>query len=98
MGVVFPSTLIAGAMILKGNEWGYALVSILLIKASLLGTAIISMIYFRAQNGVEIVWKGFFLGVITLGGILIAMAFYNKIDGTVKDPDPSKYNATASGK
>lgn len=32
MGVVFPATLIAGALILKGKEWGYALVSILLIR------------------------------------------------------------------
>lgn len=45
------------------------------------------MIYFMAQNGVEIVWgQALFFVVITLGGIIIALAFYNKINITVKDP------------
>lgn len=80
IGVVFPATLIGGLLILKGKEWGYALVSILLIKASLLGTAIISMIFFMTQNGVSpAIGQAIFFAVITAAGILISIAFYSKI-------------------
>ena len=80
IGVIFPATLIGGILILKGKEWGYALVSILLIKASLLGTAIISMIFFMAQNGVSPAFgQAMFFAIITVAGILISIAFYNKI-------------------
>ena len=80
IGVVFPATLIGGLLILKGKEWGYALVSILLIKASLLGTAIISMIFFMAQNGVSpALGQVIFFAIITVAGILISIAFYSKI-------------------
>src|SRR5690606_8853779 len=48
LGVVVPAALITGVLLYKGNGWGYALASILLIKVSLLGTAILSMIYFMA--------------------------------------------------
>jgi len=80
IGLVFPATLIGGLLILKGKEWGYALVSILLIKASLLGTAIISMIFFMAQNGVSpALGQVIFFAIITVAGILISIAFYSKI-------------------
>jgi hypothetical protein len=81
IGVVFPATLIGGLLILKGKEWGYALVSILLIKASLLGIAIISMIFFMAQNGViPALGQAIFFAMITVAGILISIAFYGKIE------------------
>ncbi len=80
IGVVFPVTLIAGILILKNNEWGYTLVPILLIKATLLGTAILSMIYFMAQNGVEIaIAQAIFFIIVTLVGITISVTFYMKI-------------------
>ncbi len=80
VGVVFPATLIAGILIMKGKEWGYALVSILLIKASLLGTAIISMIFFMAQNGVDLaLGQVIFFAIVTAAGISISIAFYSRI-------------------
>lgn len=83
IGVVFPATLIGGMLIIKGKEWGYTLVSILLIKASLLGTAIISMIFFMAQNGVELaLGQVIFFAVVAAAGISISIAFYRRI----KDP------------
>lgn len=91
IGVVFPATLIGGILILKDKEWGYALVSILLIKASLLGTAILSMIYFMAQNQVEIAMgQVIFFTLVTLLGITISTGFYRKINGKIisdKDND-----------
>ncbi len=80
IGVVFPATLIAGILIIKGKEWGYALVSILLIKASLMGTALLSMIFFMAQNGASpAIEQVIFFTIITVAGILISIAFYSKI-------------------
>jgi len=83
IGVVFPATLIAGILILKGKEWGYALVSILLIKASLLGIAILSMIYFMGQNGVIIdSGQAIFFILVTILGMIISITFYSRINGS----------------
>jgi hypothetical protein len=94
IGVIFPGTLISGALILKGKEWGYALVSILLIKASLLGTAILSMIFFMVQSGVNVeLGQVLFFAVVTITGIIISVAFYKKIEGTVALKDDSEFKA-----
>ncbi len=86
IGIVFPATLIAGLLILKDNEWGYAIVSIFLIKASLLGTAILSMIYFMAQNGVKIdLEQAMFFIIVTVLGIIITVTFYSRIKGSINE-------------
>jgi hypothetical protein len=73
--------------------------SILIVKISLLGTAILSMIYFMAQNGVEIVLgQAFFFVLATVGGIIIAGLFYNKIDSKVLDKGPWQEMVLVSGK
>lgn len=96
IGVVFPATLIGGILILKDEEWGYTLVSILLIKASLLGTAILSMIYFMAQNKVEIaIGQVIFFTIVTLLGIIISTVFYRRIKGTI--PDENDNNSYGGG-
>jgi hypothetical protein len=100
IGVVFPATLIAGALILKGKEWGYALVSILLVKASLLGTAILSMIFFMIQSGVRVeLGQVLFFTAVTVAGIIISIAFYKKIDSAVvpvKDDSELELKGTVS--
>ena len=84
IGIVFPATLIAGVLVLKGKEWGYALVSILIVKATLLGTAILSMIFFMAQNGVSPALEQIiFFVIVTVAGVIISIAFYKKIEGKV---------------
>jgi hypothetical protein len=84
IGIIFPATLIAGVLVLKGKEWGYALVSILLVKATLLGTAILSMIFFMAKNGVSPALEQImFFVIVTVAGVIISIAFYKKIEGTV---------------
>lgn len=94
IGVIFPVTLIAGALILKGKEWGYALVSIILIKASLLGTAILSMIFFMVQSGVSVeLGQILFFAAVTIAGIIISVAFYKKIEGTVALKNKSEFKA-----
>lgn len=101
IGIIFPATLISGLLILKGKGWGYALVSILLIKTSLLGTAILSMIFFMVQNGVRIeLEQALFFIIITTLGVIISTAFYSKIKGTAgpmgKDDPEFKAKGTVS--
>ncbi|OPX60395.1 MAG: hypothetical protein A4E25_00465 [Methanobacterium sp. PtaB.Bin024] len=89
LGVVVPAAVITGILLFKCNKWGYALASILLIKISLLGTAILSMIYFMAQNGVKIeIGQAMFFIVVTVLGIIITVAFYSRIKGSM---DENKY-------
>jgi lipid-A-disaccharide synthase-like uncharacterized protein len=53
------------------------------MKVSLLGSAILSMIYFMIQNGVNIeVGQAMFFIIVTVLGIIITVAFYSRI----KDP------------
>lgn len=86
LGVLVPVAFIAGLMTLKGKGWGYALVSVLLVKVSLLGTAILSMIFFMARNGVDVeVGQALFFVVMTLAGVVITTAFYKKIHGSLRD-------------
>ncbi len=97
LGVLVPAALIASLLLLQGKAWGYALMPIVIVKVSLLGTAILSMIYFMQQAGVSVDWGQamFFVGA-TIGGIIIALAFYSKIDRTVKESDPLQENANLS--
>ena len=89
LGVVVPAALITGVLLYKGKGWGYALASILLIKVSLLGTAILSMIYFMAQNGVNIeLGQAVFFIIVTVLGIIITAAFYSRIKVPI---DENKY-------
>jgi len=84
LGVIVPAAISAGLLLLKGNEWGYALTSIVLIKASLLGTAILTMIVFMALNDVSTAFgQILFFMVLTAGGIIVAIAFYGKTNEAV---------------
>jgi len=86
LGVVVPAALITGLLLFKGKEWGYALASIFLMKVSLLGTAILSMIYFMVQNGVNIeLGQAMFFIIVTVLGIIITVAFYSRIKGSMNE-------------
>ncbi|HNS24556.1 MAG: hypothetical protein QM405_03760 [Euryarchaeota archaeon] len=99
LGVLVPAAIIAGLLLLKRRSWGYVLTSILIVKISLLGTAILSMIYFMAQKGVEVViGQVLFFVLATVGGIIIAVWFYNKIDSSVYVATTSPKMALGKGK
>lgn len=86
LGIVVPAAVISGILLFKGKKWGYMLASIFLIKASLLGTAILSMIYFMAQNGVNIeLGQALFFVFVTVVGIIISVMFYSRIKGPVNE-------------
>ena len=80
LAVVVPASIIAGYLLIKNKLWGYILASIFLIKASLLGTAILSMILFMVLKGVNVAMaQVIFFFLLTAVGIIIALAFYNNI-------------------
>ncbi|MGB9937314.1 MAG: hypothetical protein ACPK7O_06300 [Methanobacterium sp.] len=86
LGIVVPAAVITGVFLFKGKEWGYVLASIFLIKASLLGTAILSMIYFMALNGVSTeLGQAMFFIVVTVLGIIISVIFYSRISGSTNE-------------
>ncbi|HOI39259.1 MAG TPA: hypothetical protein PL168_00870 [Methanobacterium sp.] len=99
LGVVVPAAVITGLLLFKGKEWGYALASIFLIKASLLGTSILSMIYFMAQNGVNIeLGQAMFFIIVTILGIIITVTFYSRIKGSMNGNKYIKLNKGDKGK
>jgi hypothetical protein len=84
LGVVVPAALLTGYLLLRERAWGYTLASVFLIKVSLLGTAIISMILFMAQNGVDVaLGQVLFFVMVTISGILISAVFYSRINGKI---------------
>jgi hypothetical protein len=84
LGIVVPAAVLAGYLLLKNKKWGYTIASIFLIKASLIGTAIISMILFMVMNGVTVsMGQVYFFVIITLVGIIVAIGFYKNINGKV---------------
>jgi hypothetical protein len=84
LGVVVPAALLTSYLLIKERAWGYALASVFLIKVSLLGTAIVSMILFMAQNGVDVAMgQVLFFVLVTISGILISAVFYSRINGKI---------------
>ncbi|ADZ09080.1 hypothetical protein Metbo_0829 [Methanobacterium lacus] len=82
LGVLVPFAIISAVLLLKNNEWGYILTSIFLIKATLIGTAILSMIVFMVLNGVYVdPGQIIIFTTMTILGILVAFGFYRKING-----------------
>jgi hypothetical protein len=81
LAIVFPATIVVGYLLIKGYAWGYVLASILVIKASLIGTAILSMVLFMVSSGVTVaIGQVIFFVFLTVVGIIIAVTFYNNIN------------------
>jgi len=84
LGIIVPAAILSGYLLLKNKAWGFVMASIFLIKASLIGTAITSMILFMTMNGVSVAMAQIlFFVMITVVGLVVAAAFYRKINGEV---------------
>lgn len=80
LGVLVPAAFVSALLLFKNHEWGYTLSAIFLIKASLIGTAILSMVLFMLTNGVNVEQGQIIIFLImTIAGITITAAFYRKI-------------------
>ena len=80
LGILVPLGLITGYLLLKRDAWGYALASIILIKAATYGTAVLTMALFEVLNGIE-VFVPFALALIVLVACAVGLnvAFYGKM-------------------
>ena len=77
LGVVVPAALLTSYLLLKREKWGYILAPVFLVKVSLLGTAILSMVAFMAMKGVSFSWgQASFFMVLTITGIGVTGGFY----------------------
>jgi len=77
LGVVVPAALLTSYLLLKREKWGYILAPVFLVKLSLLGTAILSMVAFMAMNGVPLSWgQASLFMVLTITGIGVTWSFY----------------------
>jgi len=82
LGVLVPAATVSAVLLLKNNSWGYTLTSIFLIKASLIGTAILSMIVFMMLNSVAVdPGQIIIFTTMTILGILVTVGFYKQITG-----------------
>ena len=83
LGVVAPLCFLTGYLLLKGRGWGYVLASLVLVKGSTLGTAILSMALFMWLNGVEIslIQVGLF-SAMTICSAVLAALFYRGMRST----------------
>ncbi|HTY90131.1 MAG TPA: hypothetical protein VMC84_03050 [Methanocella sp.] len=80
LGILVPLGLITGYLLLRRNAWGYALASIVLIKAATYGTAVLAMALFQVLNGIEVfVPFALALIVLVLAAIGLNVMFYGKM-------------------
>lgn len=72
LGIVVPVSIVTAILLWQKKPWGYTLTSVLLVKALMMGTALIAMIIGMAVAGVEL---GVVEAVIFTGISLAAIAF-----------------------
>jgi hypothetical protein len=80
LGIIVPVSVITAVLLWKKQPWGYTLASVLLVKALMMGIALIAMIIGQALAGVElgIVESVIFAG-ISLAAITFALLLFRNI-------------------
>ncbi len=80
LGILVPLGLIIGYLLLRRNAWGYALASIVLIKAATYGTAVLAMALFQVLDGIEI-FVPFVLALVVLIALAVVLniLFYGRM-------------------
>jgi hypothetical protein len=80
LGIVVPLSILTGMLLLKGNAWGYALASIVLIKVTTIGIAVLSMALFMVLSGVEVnaIQNLIFVAMVACS-LVLTSAFYGKM-------------------
>lgn len=89
LGVVLPAFALSAYLLGRRRPWGYALTGVLLVKATTLGLAILSMAFFMLRAG-ETVPPPMLVtfGLLSALGLLATAGFLRALgDGRVPDPD-----------
>jgi hypothetical protein len=81
LGIIVPVSVVTAVLLLQKQPWGYTLASVLLVKALMMGTALIAMIIGMALAGVElgIVESVIFAG-ISLAAITFTLLLFRNIE------------------
>jgi hypothetical protein len=76
LGLVIPLLILTGILLWRRKPWGYALAGLLLVKVSMLGLAVISMMFFmaRAANPVPL-GQVILFAVITVLAVALSVVF-----------------------
>jgi hypothetical protein len=76
LGIIVPASLVTAVLLWKQEPWGYTLASVLLVKALMMGVALIGMMIGQALAGVAmsvvevVVFTGIALAAIGFTGVL----------------------------
>jgi hypothetical protein len=72
LGIIVPASVITAVLLWKKQPWGYTLTSVLLVKALMMGAALVAMIVGQILAGVDV---GLIESAIFTGIALAALAF-----------------------
>jgi hypothetical protein len=80
LGVIVPTSVITGVLLLKNRAWGYALSSVVLLKMLTMGIALIAMIISQILAGVTVdPLVSVIFVLISLAGIVLGTVTLSKI-------------------
>jgi len=80
LSVVIPSFALSAALLWKQRAWGYVFTSVLLVKGTTLGLAVLAMIVFMLQDGQSVPLPQIVLfAVLSLTGLVLVVRFIRAI-------------------
>lgn len=79
LGIIVPASVITAVLLWKKKPWGYTLTSVLLVKALMMGAALVAMILGMALAGVTVgaVESAIFTGIALAALMFIVILFRN---------------------
>jgi hypothetical protein len=85
LGIIVPVSVVTAVLLWQKKPWGYTLASVLLVKALMMGVALVAMMVGQALAGVElgVVESVIFTG-ISLTAIAVSMLLFRNIKPSEK--------------
>jgi len=79
LGIIVPTSIITAVLLWKKQPWGYTLASVLLVKALMMGAALVAMIIGQILAGVEVgaVESAIFAGIALAALVFTVVLFRN---------------------
>jgi hypothetical protein len=79
LGIIVPTSALTAVLLLRQHPWGYTLASVLLVKALMMGAALVAMIIAQVLTGVAVgaVESAIFTGIALAALIFTVMLFRN---------------------
>jgi hypothetical protein len=82
LGIIVPTSIVTAVLLWRKRPWGYTLTSVLLVKALMMGTALVAMIIAQVLAGVTVgaVESAIFIG-IALAALVFNVLLFRNIEG-----------------